>query len=198
MTPLEQKLVENMVRDYKSRGINVQRILDNPDFISLPLDSKVHALERYAADLHTASMPDPLNAIKGAAGTALLTGSTVLLSRILSKYLTGNDALGEPFGKPVLAAAAIGGAIGLVARVKRDLDQYNNDKAIAKELNSGNTIGVLSSNSILRQDTTSAINNKIKGSNPMAQVVLNYNNMYHGNLHHTGSFLDLFKSKGNT
>ena len=45
MSPLESKLMDNLLDVYKSKGINVQRILENPIFSGLSLEDKVKFLE---------------------------------------------------------------------------------------------------------------------------------------------------------
>ena len=45
MNPLEEQLLKNLVSSYRDKGINVQRILDNPIFKDLSLEAKVKFLE---------------------------------------------------------------------------------------------------------------------------------------------------------
>ena len=52
---LEDSLVSKLIELYKSKGVNTQKVLDNPLFTGLPLDKKIQFLEEEAPN-----MPEPV------------------------------------------------------------------------------------------------------------------------------------------
>ena len=48
LTEFEEKLFEALVQKYRERGVNFQKILDNPLFLQLPLVTKLEVIKRYA------------------------------------------------------------------------------------------------------------------------------------------------------
>ena len=193
MTPLEEQLVDTLIKQYKSKGVNVQGILDNPEFLSMPLKSKLAALEHYAKDLSVATYPDPKTAIQAGITAAGWTGATLLVTRVINRHIMNRPELGNAFGKPVLAAAAIGGTIGLLTKVKMDFDKYKADQAVASTLGEGNYMEALVGASMGQQGRYQAATGKMLGGNPIAQVISNQSNVFHAGQHHTKSVLDIFR-----
>ena len=194
MTPLETQLVGQLVSKYKAQGVNCQRLLGNPDFIALPLQAKLSALENYKNDLTTVNIPDPLLALKSVARAATLSAGGVYLSRLLSEKLFQNPNIGKAWGKPVIGAAIVGGGLGLLNHILTNMNQYEADKAVAKNISENDFMGTLATSSMQQQGLDAGLRLKIFGHHPLAQALSTDANRFHVNAHDSTNILDMFKT----
>lgn len=123
---LTDKLIQGLINNYASKGISVQRLLDNPEFKNLPLDKKLWALENYKNQL-TATKPvwnyKPVlaaSALSGLAG-ALAFATTAAGAKGLK---------GFNVNIPASSYAVVGGLSATIAAILAGLKEqtsYNRD-----------------------------------------------------------------------
>ena len=94
MTPLESQIIKKIISSYMTQGVNPRKILDNPIFIQLPLEAKVHALKEYASILATSPGASPISILEkiGRSGLAagLSTAGLVGISQFHKLLTTGS------------------------------------------------------------------------------------------------------------
>lgn len=120
MSAIEDRLLDNLVQHYKDKGVNFQKILDNPLFQQLPLDKKVAFLEQSGSPV--ANRPS-LN--KSLISTGVLGGG--IAGAIATAMAMGghNMAPGTRIPSMVVGASfgAILGGIGGTIRTIKDKDR---------------------------------------------------------------------------
>lgn len=132
MTPFEDKLVETLVRKYLEKGINVQKIIDNPLFNELPLQVKIEAINKYANEL-SKNPGFHMRQATSIGKDALIGAGTLGSLAAISDFTKGQ--IGNPMAKQHLAlAAVIGGTIGLAAGGYKVGKEYFRDRGTAKHL----------------------------------------------------------------
>ena len=118
---LTDKLIEGLIRNYQSKGISVQKLLDNPEFKNLPLDKKVKVIENYKDQLTAVPTFNykPV-VVSGALGG--LAGALAFGTSLMSK---GHIA-------PTSSYVALGGLSATIAAIMAGLQerkQFNRDMA---------------------------------------------------------------------
>lgn len=149
----DDQLVLALINSYKSRGIDLSRMLDDPLFDKLPAASKIKAIQQYAGPLH--------EGVSGRFGksdfgrmavNATLGGATGALTGYgLGRSLAAHAAGGVTPLRGALTGAAILGLSGAVAGGIKALSSVDDRRAIKNGLSQAqqnpsleNAIGVLS------------------------------------------------------
>lgn len=176
MNELERKLVDKILVSYMDKGINVQRLVDNPDFIALPLESKIGALNHYASVLTTPPTKNYTPSIKAGLMAGTATGLSVLAAR--ASTLSEGAPLISAMGKPVLAAAGIAAGIGLYSSLRNQMQEYNESKAIGEDIQKGDYLKAIVDNGIDRRNNQQALNSFISKPNPIISWISDKNKDY--------------------
>lgn len=125
---MEQKLINALIASYKERGIDLYALVDDPLFVSLPLEKKVEMIKKYAQQIvdgttRNFSKEDLKAALKDAAlsGTATGLASAAGVVGALSHYHKGKI----PWGSTAigLGIGAGVGAIGSLLEAKKIYSQ---------------------------------------------------------------------------
>lgn len=165
---LEDKLVEGLVEKYKESGRNVQRVLDNSLFKSLPLEAKVRALNAHNAEFShvpSFSLNDFSNISK--AGVTGAAGGAVgyLAPRVLEilKHSPGRTSLGRVIeglmasgvtGKSLGIAAGVTGVAGLAVGTYGYLKNRSRDSEVAKDVAENKYLSALVNRSLNEHDSS--------------------------------------------
>lgn len=156
MTPLEQNLVNALIQKYKSQGVSVQAILDNPHFVALPLQSKLEAINLYAKELST----NPRFPVKRIGGAVLAGAGTTASLLALTRQFAGVGHL-PPVG--YATAGAIGGVLAGINAGMAASKEYGKFKDIAQEVDAGNSLQALVERSLHSMPSTPRPQNPILG-----------------------------------
>lgn len=137
---LTDKLIQALVNKYQEKGINVQRVLDNAEFQSLPLDRRLQLLEDYKTQLsvHPTFGVKPIisSAVAGGLGSMLTVFGTSLVKE-------------APVAKS--AYAAVGGVSALLSAVLAAIQEqkkYKRDTAIMNNISNNKYLDAIINTSI--------------------------------------------------
>lgn len=122
MTMTQDKVIDSMIAFYRQEGIDMSALFSNPVFNNLPLDAKVAAIKKYAAEIRDGTNPNYSKYEKGVIGVGALTGT-------ISGMAAGS--VGAAAALKAIEAVA-GTALGL---------KMNHNKILAKVLLSGAIVG---------------------------------------------------------
>lgn len=112
---LHDALIENLLARYGEKGVNAQRILDNPLFQSLPLPEKIRLIQKYQGDLSR----DPRfhwGSVKGGVKTTAAIGALGTGMSQLMNFNKGVPLRSKLVGVGVgaVTGALVGGLTGLI------------------------------------------------------------------------------------
>ena len=145
MSQLEEKLIETMLKTYSARGKDVQGILDNQLFKSLPLSKKVELLEKYKGDL---SKVPGIN--WSSIGRGALSGALTGLVGVMAE----NAAAGKFSPKGILLGGLAGAGVGgLYQAINAHLTNKDN-KETATDVHNNNIIQALVNRSLMTKKET--------------------------------------------
>lgn len=119
---IEDALLTRLVSVYKAKGINMQKILDNPLFQQLPLPKKIAFIEQVGGPLSEKpkyGWSNPLGgALGGVMGGAMATGLAAVKSGVSPQAMSRSVILGMMGG----------GAIGLLGGAIKGRMDLSNDR----------------------------------------------------------------------
>lgn len=142
ITPLERQLVDQLIRKYESQGIHVQKVLDNPLFQQLPLQSKIQAINEYASKLSGKPSYNIKNvgasSLMGAGGMSMLVASKDLL-----EYGRVNPA-------NAIASGIFGAALGLASGAYMEYKDTKRSSETAKLIAEGTSLKSLVDRSLMK------------------------------------------------
>lgn len=155
----EDQLVLALISSYKSRGVDLTRILDDPLFSKLPAITKIEAIQSHAKDIHDSvdgSFRGPdygrvgFNALMGGlSGAALAYRMT---PGLLHEIPLMDSSSPLSLKNRLIAGGVIGSAVGAMAGSVKAMGDVADRRALKKELaiavespTPENAIGVLSS-----------------------------------------------------
>lgn len=129
---LEDRLLENLVSTYRSKGVNLQKVLDNPLFQQLPLDKKVAFIEQAGSPIIAkpkfSYKPPLVGIVGGGIGGGM---ATVLHGAMSGGWKPGTLAIG-------VATGAVGGAIaGGLGGIIRSIMDRSRDSSTLKTVPQG-------------------------------------------------------------
>jgi hypothetical protein len=161
MTPLEGNIINELVRQYKRNGYNVQRILDNPAFNALPFPSKLEALQQHADSLGGSPSFDAKEVAVKALKAGATTGAIIGMGHAF-KY-------GAILPKPLAIATGIGAGLGAAYKIADQYHKYKIDRTTAGYIREGKGMEALIDRSMLNSPShvpnTNAILGKINEIN---------------------------------
>ena len=128
---LEDRLLFNLTSRYQEKGINPQKILDNPLFQALPLDKKISFIEQANPILSQKPKFELKNIGVGAIGGGISGAIAAAMYRSLHGGSPGTLL------PTVAAGAVLGGILGTTGGAIRSLQDKARDMATAKALPSG-------------------------------------------------------------
>lgn len=144
---IEDKLIEGLIESYKAKGINLQRILDNPLFQSLPLDKKVRIIESEAIKFPAPKM-DYKPILEGAGIGAISTMTGLAMASATGAGSRTIAQISEALAKgglrsispslPVIGiAAAVGAILGSTLPAWTTYQNHQRDKQTYRNTGSG-------------------------------------------------------------
>lgn len=118
---IEDKLIQGLIDSYKAKGINLQRILDNPLFQALPLDKKVKIIESEAIKFPAPKIGyKPMLEGAGIGAISAISGLGMAGLSSATKYMPSSGA--------VTLAGAIGAILGASLPTLAIYKNYSRDK----------------------------------------------------------------------
>lgn len=159
MTPIEGQVVQGLINQYKSKGVNVQQILDNPLFHNLPLDAKVKAINTYAEEFSKT----PSVSYSQVARNAVSVGAAAGAMAAMSKFMVGGRASPRTLG----IVSGIGALVGAGNSLLSQGSQIRKDRVTSKYINTGNTLDALVQRSLhsIPRPTSNALLDTINTQN---------------------------------
>ena len=133
MNPLEEALLTKLIEKYRAKGVNVQRILENPEFARLPLASKIEALDRFAEDF---GKTPPLVRAKNV-GKGALTGALGLAAAVAATRAARGVPIAQALAPHVMVSSGVyGAAVGALTSGLTDMARFRQDNKISKAIQS--------------------------------------------------------------
>lgn len=132
---LQDQLLENLIKTYQGKGVNLQKILDNPMFQQLPLDKKVQFIQSNASTLST---EPSLNLGTIATG---VVGGGIAGTIALALHSAVQGASAAPFARGT--ALGVGATLGGTAALIRAYMDKKRDQATVNSIQSGQPIQTL-------------------------------------------------------
>ena len=149
LTEFEEKLFEALVQKYRERGVNFQKILDNPLFLQLPLVTKLEVIKRYAEELGARPKLTPswyrtkeiLKPMASSAAMLMASGAIANLSQARAVF--------KGQSKQLAILGAVGLGLGAMLGASKISTEYDRDKETAAQIAEGQGLEALAGRTLL-------------------------------------------------
>jgi hypothetical protein len=174
MTISEDQVVKSLISFYRSQGIDLSTLFTNPLFEKLPLDKKVEAVKKYAAEIRdgindnrsryeklSTNTETVIGGIKGmAAGSMASLAALKAIEAITGKSIALSMGHNKILSRVVLSGGLIGAGLGAISGFTKSYPEQvyrrtvkNYAGVVAKNPTDENAIGLLSANRTMIKDT---------------------------------------------
>lgn len=168
----ENQIVLSLLNFYKSEGLDLHFILDDPIFNSLSLQTKIDMIKKYAGDIQRGMTPgftpaERRSILREALGQGVMGAITGIgATSAAAKLFSGGRIAPHAIAAGALTGALSGAAVGAVRRMqsqnqKKQLRQYLQN--VAENPTDEGAISVIAKRSLQTRSANPDLQNKIIG-----------------------------------